>query len=72
MGMGSMTDIRRFVRCPECGELMTVIIDDKVKPDRWPLRVEGRHEDHTYIILFDSQFGITDVRKKPKQTREKR
>jgi len=69
-----MTKIKRFARCPGCDELITVTIDDKIKPDRWPLKLEGEHNDHGYIVLFDSHYGITDIKKKPskvvkKQTR---
>nr|MDO8133098.1 hypothetical protein [Candidatus Njordarchaeum guaymaensis] len=65
-----MAKIKRFVRCPECNELIVVNIDDKIKTDRWPLRLEGTHKDHGYVILLDSQYAITDVKKKPTKSRD--
>lgn len=70
MGKSSMAKIKRFVRCPECNELMTVNIDTEIKTDRWPLRLEGKHKDHGYVVLLDSQYAITEVKKKPARTNE--
>ena len=41
-----------------------VNVDDEIKTDRWPLRLEGTHKDHGYVVLLDSHYAITDVKKK--------
>ena len=59
-----MAKIRKFIRCPVCKELLTLEIDKDTKVDRWPAKLEGKHGDHAYVVLLDSQFAVTEVRKK--------
>ncbi|WXG46203.1 MAG: hypothetical protein WED05_05990 [Candidatus Atabeyarchaeum deiterrae] len=63
-----MAKIKRYVRCPECDELLLLTIDDKVRTDRWPLKLEGTHKEHGYVVYLDSQYAITEVKKKTGKT----
>ena len=45
---------------------MTIEVDTGLKTDRWPVKLEGRHGDHDYTVFLDSQFAVTEVKKKPK------
>jgi hypothetical protein len=62
-----MTNIRKFFRCPVCNELLTLVITEEIHSDRWPVRIEGKHGDHSYIVFLDSQYSVTDVKKIPKK-----
>lgn len=64
-----MTQIRKFFRCPVCNQLVTLVITEEIHADRWPVKIEGKHGDHDYIVFLDSQYSVTDVRKNPKKTR---
>jgi hypothetical protein len=63
-----MAKIRKFFRCPWCNQLLTLEVDTGMKTDRWPVKMEGSHGDHDYTVLFDSQFAVTDVKKRPKKS----
>ena len=64
--MTRIPKIRKFFRCPWCNQLMTIEVDTGLKTDRWPVKLEGRHGDHDYTVFLDSQFAVTEVKKKPK------
>jgi hypothetical protein len=63
-----MAKIRRFFRCPVCKELLALEIDNNIKTDRWPFKLEGKHGNHGYVVLLDSQLAVTDVKKRPEKT----
>jgi hypothetical protein len=63
-----MAPIKKFFRCPVCNQLLTLVIAEEIHSDRWPVKIEGKHGDHSYIVLLDSQYSVTDVKKNPKKT----
>jgi hypothetical protein len=63
-----MTTIKKFFKCPVCNKLLTLVITEEIHPDRWPAKIEGKHDDHSYIVFLDSNYSVTDVKKNPKET----
>jgi hypothetical protein len=63
----NMTTVRKFFRCPVCNKLLTLVIGEEIHTDRWPLKIEGKHGNHSYIVFLDSQYSVTDVKKNPNE-----